>query len=583
MAGGRRLQGVKARGLAAVVLGALLLTLGAQLLGGLDSTELESVDARFDVRGTQTPSEKVVVVDIDTPTLEELKTFPFPRSFHARVIDQLTRAGAKAIAYDVVIAEPSEDPEEDNALVLALRRSNRVVMAATEFLEDGTPFVLGGEPEAQRYARILAGDANFTPDEDGVWRRMHYTISDSASFPLLAAERFTGRAIGPEGFRDGRAYVNFPGPARTIPTIPFHRVMRGRFDPEAVRGKLVFVGASTPSLQDIHPAPTDELMPGPELQAAAAATLIEGGPLRRPAPGVSVLLTVLVALVAPLAALFSRPLVGALAGTIGGGLYLVAAQVAFGEGWLLPVAAPAMAGALAAVGTVIVDYVSAAMERQRTRDVFARFVPPAVVDEALAEAGDDLRVRPMERVCTTLICDMRGFTTFSESVTPSRLLEIVNEMLAELTSAVSGQDGTLVTLLGDGLLAVFGTPVAQPDHADRALAAARDMAGPRMEAFNAWVKEQGVDREFQLGIGVHTGPVVAGNVGSIDRLDFTIFGDVVNTTARLEAATKELGARILLSDDTLRMLSEEPDDLEDMGELELRGRKTRLRCWALLR
>src|SRR5437762_7947041 len=154
---------------------------------------------------------------------------------------------------------------------------------------------------------------------------------------------------------------------------------------------------------------------------------------------------------------------------------------------------------------------------------FSCLVPAAVVDRVLEQAEDGLRLGGEEVLGTVLLSDIRGFTTFSESNPAPEVLEILNEYLEEMTSAIMGHGGTLVAYLGDGIIAVFGAPLEQADHADRALAAAQDMLGPRLEKFNTWLAERGIEEPFAMGVGLNSGLFMAGNVGSTDlRLEYTI-------------------------------------------------------------
>jgi adenylate cyclase len=138
--------------------------------------------------------------------------------------------------------------------------------------------------------------------------------------------------------------------------------------------------------------------------------------------------------------------------------------------------------------------------------------------------------------------------------------------------------GTVVSYMGDGIMAVFGAPIEQPDHADRALAAAREMLTVRLPRFNAWLTEGG---PFRMGIGLNSGPVSSGNVGSEERLEYAAVGDTTNVAARLEAKSKETPHALLFSDATRALLDGEPPDLVEVGEVELRGREARIRVWSL--
>ena len=263
-------------------------------------------------------------------------------------------------------------------------------------------------------------------------------------------------------------------------------------------------------------------------------------------------------------------------------LYAVAAQLLFDAGWIVAVVAPLVGLALGFVGTLLVHWLSATFERARTRDVFARFVPDAVVDQVLTRATEegDPRLGGERMDATVLFSDLRGFTTFAEAREPEQVIEVLNRYLTAMSDAILDHGGTLVAYMGDGIMAVFGAPVAADDHADRALAAAREMLA-RLERFNAWIRERGLGDGFKMGIGLHSGPVMSGNVGSARRLEYAAIGDTTNTAARLEGMTKGTPYQLFVGEATRDRLRGAPDGLEFVSELEVRGREHAIRVWGL--
>jgi adenylate cyclase len=180
---------------------------------------------------------------------------------------------------------------------------------------------------------------------------------------------------------------------------------------------------------------------------------------------------------------------------------------------------------------------------------------------------------------TVLFSDIRGFTTFSEARDPGEVIEILNRYHEEMTDAVMGNGGTLISFMGDGIMAVFGAPIEQSDHAERAVAAATEMLSVRLPTFNRWMAEQGVGEEFQIGIGLNSGPVMAGNVGSQRRLEYTTIGDTVNTAARLEGMTKGTGHSLFVADSTRDRLSGEDGKLSFVDSMSVRGRAEQIKVW----
>ena len=221
-----------------------------------------------------------------------------------------------------------------------------------------------------------------------------------------------------------------------------------------------------------------------------------------------------------------------------------------------------------------------ALERDRVRGVFARFLPETVVDEVLSRGDGDLRLGGIRRVGTALFTDLRGFTTFAEATAPDRVVDVLNRYFEEMTGAILDAGGTLLAYLGDGILAVFGAPIEADDHADRALRAAREMSRERLPRFNDWLRSEGIGDGFEMGSGISSGPFMSGNVGSERRLEYTAIGDTVNTAARLESLTKEQPHSVLISESTRTLLSGD-DGLVFVDEITLRGKTQALRLWAL--
>jgi adenylate cyclase len=220
------------------------------------------------------------------------------------------------------------------------------------------------------------------------------------------------------------------------------------------------------------------------------------------------------------------------------------------------------------------------LERERVRDVFSRFLPEHVVDDVLARTDGDMRLAGSRNVGTVMFTDVRGFTTFSETAAPERVLEVLNEYFDEMIDAIFGWGGTLVGYRGDGLLAAFGAPIACDDHADRAVSASREMLDVRLPRFNAWLAAQGLDG-FRIGIGLNTGPFMSGNVGSARRVEYTVHGDTVNTASRIEELTKSAGCAVLAAESTRDALLSPPDDLALVGDFDVRGRQSGIRLWTI--
>ncbi|HYL71365.1 MAG TPA: adenylate/guanylate cyclase domain-containing protein, partial [Candidatus Dormibacteraeota bacterium] len=336
--------------------------------------------------------------------------------------------------------------------------------------------------------------------------------------------------------------------------------------------KIVVIGASVPSLHDVAPTSTSSQMPGLEIQANAIETVLRGLPLRSLAGWLSVVLIILMAVLLPaVSARAAPPLTIAVAVAVAAALTL-GSQLAFNGGRIVPFVYCAGALILSTAGALSVQLITIAFERERVRDLFSRFVPENVVDVVLASADEGLRLGGVQRESTVMFTDLRGFTSFAEGLGPHQVIEVLNQYLSEMSDAILDHGGTLVAYMGDGIMAVFGAPIAQADHADRALAAAREMLTLRLPRFNAWLEQAGLGSGFRMGIGLNSGSVMSGNVGSERRVEYTAVGDTTNAAARIEQLTKGTPHQLMLSGATKEALTDAPDDLVFVQDVELRGR-----------
>jgi adenylate cyclase len=554
----------------------------------LRRSELQTIDARFAIRGKQKPPSDIVFVAIEPQTFAELEAahmqaeFPFPRRYDAKVIDRLREAGAKTIAMDMEFTRKT-NPADDGALIEAVGRAKgRVVLATVNVAPDGSTNVLGGEPLLSELGARPA-EVILTIDSDGSVRRFAHSFHGLGSFPVVTAEVATGHRVHASTFENGTLMIDYAGGPGTFHSISYAKVMRGEFSSSLFRNKIAIVGASAPILQDVHTTPMSgsEKMSGPEIWANATSTLLLGVPLRNVPGWLNVALIVLLAIAVPIGSMRVsrwRSLIDAIALAA---VFSIAAQVAFNNGKIITFVYPMLALVLGTLGTLLVLYVGETIERERVRGLFARFVPERVVDDVLATTDENLRLGAVERDCTVLFSDLRGFTNFSETQPAARVIDVVNYYLNEMTEAILDAGGTLIAYMGDGIMAVFGAPLEQDDHADRALAAAREMMGPRLSHFNAWLAEQGFAHSFEMGIGLNSGTVMAGNVGSEQRVEYTALGDTTNTASRLEGMTKGSGHMLFVADSTRERLQGSRETLVAVGDLEVRGRAAKLRVWTL--
>jgi adenylate cyclase len=577
-------QNLKVLLLGLVALGATGLALAGYAAHALRTLDLNTVDTRFSIRGTEKPPSNIVVVAIDDTSIAAInKQWPFPRADQAKLLNRIAAGHPAAVAFDVVFSDPSQLGQKDDlALLNALGNNNvngRVVLSfqETDSKGDVRLFGLGQTQKALRQAGVEPGITLFPVDPGSYIRRTSYMIDKVPTFPVVTAETATGKRVRPFS---GSKWIDYRGPAGTFHMVTFQDVYDGKVPPSFFRGKIVVIGPTANDLHDVHPTSTDAQMSGAEVEANAIDTFLRGFPISTVPGWVNVVLIVLFGLAVPVAALRARPIVSIGIAVLIGLAFAVVAQLLFNAGTIVSFVYPMLALVLSAVGSLAVQLVTEAFERIRTRDLFSRFVPEDVVDEVL-KGAHGLRLGGIQREGTVMFTDLRGFTSFSEKLTPAQVIEVLNHYLSEMSDAILDNGGTLVAYMGDGIFAVFGAPLEQSDHADRALRTAREMLEVRLPRFNEWIRSQGLGDGFRMGIGLNSGYVMSGHVGSERRVEYAAVGDTTNTASRIEALTKGTPHQLLVSDSTREALVDAVDDLVYVEEVEIRGREARMKLWGL--
>jgi adenylate cyclase len=567
-----------------VGLGAVLLAVLTYSFGILDTFDRQTVDTRFAIRGKQPTRNDVIVVKIDDVTFDDLNNanlhaqWPFLRSYHAKVLDWIRAGGPRSIAFDIQITAPST-PAEDNALIESVERNRgRIVLSTTTVGPHGETGIFGGGSILQQIG-AKAGNGNFHTDRGGVVRRVSYEIGGLKTLSIQTAELALGRRISPSELGGSRAWIDFAGPPGTIPSVSYSRVLQKKVPASIFHNKIVVIGATAPLLQDIHATSTGSGMSGPEVQANAIWTAMHGFPLRSSGRAMDIFLIVLLGLIAPAISLRKRPLYAISAAVAAGGLFCLLTQFVFDKGWIISFVYPMAALSLSTAGSLGAYYLVTAVERERVRDVFSRFVPESIVDQVLSRADGDLRLGGQKLTATLLFADLRGFTSAVEHLDAEDVILLLNYYLGEMSEAILSHGGTLVSYMGDGIMAAFGAPIERPDHADRAFAAAREMVQDRLPRFNDWMRERGLSDGLRMGVGLNTGTVMSGNVGHERRVEYTTVGDTTNTAARLEGMTKGTPYMVFVSETTFAAMSSQPDGLTFVDEFEIRGRVQGLKVW----
>ena len=625
---------MKNLGLTKWVLGSMISLLAAviALLLGLTSVfenlELKSYDLRFALRGEkQADDNDIVIVAIDEFSFFDLPhRWPFPRRYYAKLIDNLTRAGARLIVFDITFSEPSEDLKDDRLLALAAKRSGRVIFAGKIGHEKSNNGTLSTYVIKPVKTLLKSGSpwafVNIDEDPDGFVRRylLFESTNDRKYLPLAVRAylsvrkgqveidhspngdlRFNGKTVPTYDFNS--FLINYRGPAKTFTTYSLSNVLDDKdfdladkeldtdsFEEQFLRSgvfkdKIVFVGASAEELQDTRLTPffskghEKRKMPGVEIHANALSTLLNRDFFRRTSLFIEILLIVTVAFLTMGLVLSANVLGGILSTGLEILLLLFASFVLFSVTniWI-PLVAPVVAILLSYAGNSAHVIVSERRERRRTKKVFEQYVSENVVSSILA-SGTMPKFGGEKLALTVLFSDIRAFTTFCEKHAPETVVNRLNEYLTEMVDVIFHQQGTLDKFVGDAIMALFGAPVYYPDHAEKACMTACEMMERLHKIQKRWAERE--QDYFDIGIGINSGTMIVGNLGAQQRFDYTVIGDEVNLGARLEGANKQYGTSIIISESTYKQVKKNARARE-LDLVKVKGKTKPVKIYELL-
>jgi len=562
--------------------------------------EEKTLDMRFAFRGKIAPGPETVIAAIDEKSINRLGRFPWPRSTWGRVVDRLTEEGAKVIVFDVFFTEP-ENVESDDLFQQAIRQSGRVILPAVfDFSDAGykdsgftdkkldimspsayavikhadDPFdpykakmVL---PTLERFSSVANTMAhiNMIPDGDGTLRwemlAIEYKGDYFAPIGLQAARLYRGLKIedlaldydGAVSLGDtviptdesGRMLINYRGPNGTFPMYSISDILDRTLPAGTFKDKIILIGATAIGIYDLRVTPFSANMAGIEKHASVVDNILRKDFISRTDSNVLPLIFFFA-----IALGVALPRVGAKVGAV---LFLALFSGYLGVVYYLFVAKGIWFNLVYPGSALFFGYTSQTayrffMEERRARDIrkmFSSYVSKRIVDELIrdpskAKLGGD------RKEITVLFSDIRGFTNFSEKHQPEEVVSLLNEYLGAMTNIVFEHEGTLDKFVGDAIMALWGAPIGQADHAERACRCAVAMIGKLKELQKKWESEG--KYVIDIGIGINTGDMVVGNMGAEGKkMDYTVIGDNVNLGARLEGLTRKYNNHIIISEYT---------------------------------
>jgi adenylate cyclase len=497
--------------------------------------------------------------------------FPWSRAVYAEALQRLFAAGAERVLLDIHFALPGRGDEELAAVAAA--HPGRIVFGAVlDHQEeiDGSLSVSWKPPTRTvtgGLGREAEGFVNFWPDRDGVVRTADYRTTASlakGAEALPGEEEFyslSGSALRQAGQEEllptpGGHLLRFVR-AGGFPAYPlwtlfvpdfWERNLRGG---EVFQGKTVVVGGTAARFKDVFSTPINPRMPGPELHLNALSAALLGSFFTQPPWWVGAFLCLLGA--GGAAWLFARrrtPWVslGGLAAILAGYFFLVLG-LAWMASWLLPLLLPLAVIAVTGLGGFVVDFSEERRQRRRVRRVLERYVSREIVREVLDAPGDFFgQLGGARKEVVVLFSDLRGFTSLVEKSDPVKLVTQLNEYLGAMVEIVFDEHGTIDKFIGDAVMAVWGSVggAGPEEDARRALRAARRMIAALEELNRAW--QAGGRPPLHLGIGLHAGPAIFGNIGSAQKMELTVIGDTVNLASRLEGLCKGYGVPLVVSE-----------------------------------
>ena len=586
--------------LALIVLVLAALELG--LLHSLQPLESRLLDSFVKRQAAKlAPDPDIVLVDIDEKSLANMQEtagrFPWPREVYADLIEGLAAHKPRAIVFDIMFFEPDRfRPQSDKAFIEAASRHRNLYfpLVRLDMKDDvrGAPAAeLAGMvglvrgPKADPRARIAVipplvlpprlwrtGSINFLADDDGVGRRYYLRhrvsgwdlpslparLAMDLGFPLPDADDLLLAWRGEPG--------KFPRVSFSDLYEDFGLSRRTRAANEFA-GKIVVIGVGAAGLGDLRVTPLSHTQPGSEILGTAIENLKNQRAMRYAATAWPAAIGIALVLLLYLA--FYRRLDARLTGAalaLASAALLLASYAAVGRLLLVPLLTPLAAAWSFYAAAALADILRERRAKREAVAQFSRFVNPHVVRQLIERGG--IEGAGQTREVTLLFSDIRGFTTLSESRRPEEVVELLNRYFSLQVDVVFSHGGSLDKFIGDCIMALWGAPLDDPEHARHAVACALDMA----DTLQDFKRELGAEQaDFDVGIGVHSGRAVVGLIGSQKRREYTAIGDTVNLASRIEGLTKDAKRRILVSRDTMERCGD-AFDFVSCGTFPVKGR-----------
>ncbi len=574
--------------------------------GVFKGLESKSIDWLFLQRGEIKSVSPIIIVAIDDESFKEMpERWTWPRNFYATLVNNLKKWGAKVIAFDVIYSEPTvKNPKEDKLFADAIKNAGNVILGMGIFSDVTKSYekIYPVFPINQFAANCFSiGLIHHVFDIDSHIRKSYMFLDYnkkryySLALEILGAyynlkkenikltyKELIWDKLSIKLYKGNQIIINYIGGPKSFTTIPFYKVYYGKgIDKKIFKDKIVLVGSTSELLHDVFLTPFSTpgvMMPGVEIHANVLNTVFSGKYLKQIGKVGSFLLLLAIGIFTSFLIFNIKAWQGLFVIVVEIVSIVIASVILFIKGnFIISFVNP--------IFTVLLCYLSISTykvtveerEKRKIKNIFSKYVSKGVVDELLK--NQEVKLGGEKRVVSILFSDIRGFTSMSEKIKPEEVVSILNEYLSEMTDIIFANKGTLDKFIGDAVMAVFGSPVFFKDHAQKSVKTAVMMIKKLDELNEKW-KKQG-KKTLKIGIGINSGEVIAGNMGSLKRMEYTVIGDNVNLASRLESMNKELGTEILISENTYRQVKDIVN-VRKFENVKIRGKEESITVYEVL-
>lgn len=655
----------------------VILSIAAYIHGNpfLDFMELKTIDLRFVSGGKKPADPNIVLAVIDEKSIAKEGKWIWPRWKIARLVRNLSDAGAKLVVFDIGFLEQDETDHKlrhaakyiqekirsigvkdshfdaylenlrelsnnDRLLAEAIAQSKAKIILGYFFHTDKTDDLYIAEKELGEHERNIATSAyrqmraasdldnpdlysakapqaniteisektpysgyfNMFPDTDGevrwiptviLFNKMAYMPLSlmAASVMMNATPSVNIDSYGISSLKigdteiptddSGRFRINYRGPRKTFRHISVTDILNQQIAPSELKGKTVLVGATAIAIYDMRVTPFDKVFPGVEIHANIIDNIVNGNFLQRPGwmAITDILIMILFGAVLGIMLPKSEALSGAGLSFSLFAAYILIGQYVFSQGYVLNMVYPLMVILLIYISITLYRYFTETKQKKFIKDAFSYYLAPSVVKQ-LIDSPEKLVLGGEERHITAFFSDVEGFTNISEKLQPKELVELLNEFLTEMTDIILKYEGTVDKFEGDAIIAFFGAPNELKNHAETACMACIEMQQRLIALREKWQSEK--RPELKMRIGLYSGMAVVGNMGSKNRMDYTMMGDTVNTAARLEVVNKVYGTYLLIGESVYAGIDKEKFLIRELDTIYVVGRQTPVRIYQVI-